>query len=94
MFTLIGSFCAKYLMFDLNPEELSPEELSFQKLKSDAKFEEKLACFLENDKEFGRFSLEHLKNLKIGTLMGSFCPKQKMSEFKIYRGYMCHNNEN
>ena len=34
-----------------------------------------------------------LKSVKIGTLMGSFCPKQKMYELKIYRGVMCHDNE-
>ena len=30
---------------------------------------------------------------KIGTLMGSFCPKQKRYDLKIYRGVMYHNNE-
>ena len=34
--------------------------------KSDAKFEEKLTCGLENDKEFGKFSPEHLKVPKLG----------------------------
>ena len=29
---------------------------------------------------------------QIGTLMGSFCPKQKMYELKIYRGVMSHDN--
>ena len=43
--TFIGSYCAKYLMFDLK----STEELSFMTLKGDAKFEEKQTCGLEND---------------------------------------------
>ena len=30
---------------------------------------------------------------KIGTLMASFCLKSKMYQFKIYRGVMCHDNE-
>ena len=34
-----------------------------------------------------------LKSLKIGILMGSFYPKEKMCELKIYRGVMCHDNE-
>ena len=34
-----------------------------------------------------------LESVKIGTLMGSFCPKQKMYELKIYSGVMCHDNE-
>ena len=43
--TLIGSFCAKYTMFDLK----NTEELSFMTLKSDAKFEENQTCGLEHD---------------------------------------------
>ena len=34
-----------------------------------------------------------LESLKIGTLMGFFCPKLKMHELKIYWGVMCHENE-
>ena len=34
-----------------------------------------------------------LKSVKIGTLMGSFCPKWKMYELKIYRAAICHDNE-
>ena len=56
--------CAKYITFDLK----STEELHFITLKSDAKFEEKLTCGLEN---FTRA----LESLKIGTSMGSFYPK-------------------
>ena len=33
------------------------------------------------------------KSVKIGTLMGSFCPKYKIYELKIYRGAMCHDSE-
>ena len=34
-----------------------------------------------------------LESLKIGTLMGFFCSKLKMYELKIYRGVMCHDND-
>ena len=34
-----------------------------------------------------------LESLKIGTLMGFFYPKYKMYDLKIYRGVMCHDNE-
>ena len=34
-----------------------------------------------------------LETLNIGTLMGFFCPKLKMYELKIYRGAICHDNE-
>ena len=53
-------------------------------LKSDAKFEEKLTCCLEND-------MSNLANFHQSTRecqnwnfdgMGSFCPKQKMYELK------------
>ena len=32
-------------------------------------------------------------SIKIGTLMGSFNPKWKNYELKIYRGVICHENE-
>ena len=34
-----------------------------------------------------------LESLKIGTLMGSFYPKWKIYELRIYRKVMCHDNE-
>ena len=34
-----------------------------------------------------------LESLKIGTLMGFFCPKLKMHELKIYWGVISHENE-
>ena len=44
-------------------------------LKSDAKFEEKLTCGLENDRRnLSRFC-KSTQKFKIGTLMGSFYPK-------------------
>ena len=33
------------------------------------------------------------ESVKIGTFMGSFCPKWKMHELKIYRGVMCNDTE-
>ena len=44
IFTLMGSFWAKYVLLDSK----SRVELSFMTLKSDAKFEEKLTCCLGN----------------------------------------------
>ena len=34
-----------------------------------------------------------LDSVKIGTLIGSFCPKQKMYELRIYSGIVCHDNK-
>ena len=62
-------------------------------LKSDAKFEETLTCSLKNDMRNLENFTRALKSVKIGTLIGSFCPKQKMYELKIYRGVMDHDNE-
>ena len=62
-------------------------------LKSDAKFEEKPTCGLENDMRNLKIFTRALESIKIGTLMGSFCPKCKMYELKIYKGVMCHDNE-
>ena len=45
IFTLMGSFWAKYILFELK----STEELSLITLKKYAKFEEKLTCRLGND---------------------------------------------
>ena len=60
---------------------------------SDAKFEEKLTCCLENDISNLTNFQQSTRSAKIGTLTGSFCPKSKMYELKIYRGVMCHDNE-
>ena len=62
-------------------------------LKSDAKFEEKLTCCLENDmRNLANFH-QSTESVKIGTLMGSFWPKQKINDLKIYRGVMCLDSE-
>ena len=70
----------------------STEELRFITLKSDAKFEQKLICGLKMTEVWQIFT-RAFENLKIGTFMGSLYPKQKMYEFKIYRGVLYHDNE-
>ena len=63
-------------------------------LNIDAKFEGKMTCAFKNDmRNLANFHQSMFESLKIGTLMGSFYPKQKMYELKIYRGVMCHDNE-
>ena len=58
-------------------------------LKGDANFEGKLTCGLGIWQIFTRA----LESLKIGTLIGSFNPKEKKYKLKIHRGVMCHDNE-
>ena len=63
-------------------------------LKIDAKFEGKLTCAFKNDmRNLANFHQSMFGSLKIGTLMGSFYPKQKMYGLKIHRGVLCHDNE-
>ena len=58
------------------------------------KFEGKPTCAFKNDmRNFTNFHQSMFESLKIGTFIGLFYPKQKMYELKIYRGVMCHDNE-
>ena len=62
-------------------------------MKSDAKFEDKLTCGLENDMSNMANFHQTIESLKIRTLIGSFNPKQKKYELKIYKGVTYHDNE-
>ena len=63
-------------------------------LNIDATFKEKLTCAFKNDMRNLAIVLQSMfGSLKIGTLMGFFHSKQKMFELKIYRGVLCHENE-
>ena len=63
-------------------------------LNTDAKFEGKMTCSIKNDiRNLANIHQNMLESVKIGTLMGSFYPKQNIYELKIYRGVFCHNNE-
>ena len=63
-------------------------------LMIDAEFEGKLTCAYKIDmKNLTDFHHTTFESLKIGTFVGSFSPRQKMYELKIYRGVMCHDNE-
>ena len=62
--------------------------------KTDANFEGKLTCASKNDmRNLANFYQSTFESLKFGTFTGSFYPKQKMYELKIYRGAVCHGNE-
>ena len=63
-------------------------------LNIDATFEGKLTCAFKNDmRNLANFHQSMFESLKIGILMGSFYPKQKMYELKIYRGDFCYDSE-
>ena len=62
-------------------------------LKSDAKFEKKLTCCLENDmRNLANFH-QSTRKCQNWDFDGIFCPKQKRYDLKIYRGVMCHDHE-
>ena len=74
IYTLIGPFCEKYVMVDLNKYR----GFTFHDIReSDAKFEEKLTSGLENNMmNLANFHQSTRKlGLKIGTFMGYFYPK-------------------
>ena len=71
-------------------------------LESDAKFEKKSDLWFGKwHEEFGKFSLEHTKVLKLGLLFGPFIQSRKcmslkftrVYELKIYKGVVCYDNE-
>ena len=53
-----------------------------------------LTCASKNEmRNFASFHNSTFESLKIRTFIGSFYPKQKINELKIYSGVMCHDNE-
>ena len=62
-------------------------------LRSYVNFEEKLTSGLKKDMRIWQIFTRALESVKIGTLMGSFRPKKKRYDLKIYREVMCHDNE-
>ena len=64
-------------------------------LNNDAKLEGKLTCAFKNDmRNLEKFEHQSMfESLKVWTFIGSFYPKQKMYELKIYRVVMCYDNE-
>ena len=63
-------------------------------LKGNARFEGKLTSGLKKDMRICQIFTRALEIVKIGALMGYFCPKQKRYDLKTHRGDMCHDNEN
>ena len=78
-------------MFELKK---SIVELFLMALNIDEKFEEKITCAFKNGmRNLANFYQSMFGSLKIGTLMGSYYPKGKMYELKIYWRVLCHDNE-
>ena len=62
-------------------------------LNIDATFGGKMTYVFKNDmRNLANFDQSMFESLKIGILMGSFYPKQKMYKLRIYRRVLCHDN--
>ena len=87
--TLTGSFCAKYKTFDIKKYRgvilHDTEEWCKISRKTDLWFGKWLGIW--------QIFTRALESVKIENLVGSFCPKWKMHELKIYRGVMCNYTE-
>ena len=60
----------------------------------DATIKGKLTCAFKNDvRNLLNVHQSMFGSLKIVTLMGSFYPKLKMHELKIYNGVLCHDSK-
>ena len=62
-------------------------------MKSDAKLDRALTRGRENNMIISQIFSRALQSLKLATFMGSFYPKYKINELKIYRGVTYHGNE-
>ena len=71
MFVVIGSLWPKIYCLSYK----GTDELSFMTLRGYANFEEKLTGGLKKDMRIWQIFTRALESVKIGTLMGSFCPK-------------------
>ena len=87
--TLIGSFCWKYIKFQLKKYRgvMSHDTEEWCKIwrKTDLLF--------QKWQEFGEFWPEHSKVSQICTLIGSYCAKYLMFDLKKYRGVTFHDTK-
>ena len=90
IFILMGSFWAKYILFELKKCRgiIFHETEEGQKTWSGIDF-----SFQNWHQKFDWFWPEHLKVSKVSTLMGSFSAKYMLFELKKYRGVIFHETE-
>ena len=88
--TLMGRSWPKYIMFQLKRYR----GVMFDCTQDWYKVWRKTGlCFQKLTWGIWQIFTRALESLQIGTLMASLCLKLKMYELKIYRGVMCHDNE-
>ena len=90
MFTLMGSFWVKYILFEMK----NYREVIFHETKEGYKIWGGIDLSFQNwHKEFGKFWPEHSRVSKMFTLMGSFWANYIFFELKKYRGVTFHETE-
>ena len=90
IFSLIGSFWAKYILLELKEYRW----VIFHETEEGYKIRRGINLSFQNwQKEFDKFWPERLKVWKIFTLMGSFWVKYILFELKTYRGVIFHETE-
>ena len=91
IFTLMGFFWAKYILFQLKKYR----GVIFRETEEGYTIWRGIACHFKIDiyKEFDKFWDEHLKVLKIFTLMDSFWAKYISFQLKKYRGVIFRETE-
>ena len=88
--TLIGPFCAKYIIFHLKKYW----GVIFHDTEESCKVWRKTSLqFRKWHEGFGKFSSEHSKISKICTLISCFWPKYKIFQLKTYRGVIFDSTE-
>ena len=89
-FILMGSFWAKYILFELKKYR----GIIFHETEERYKIWRGIDLPFQNwHKEFDKFWPEHSKVSKIFTLMGSFWAKYVLFELKKYSGIIFHETE-
>ena len=87
IFTLMGSFWAKFILFELKKYR----GVIFHETEEGCKIWGGIDLSFQSwHKEFDKFWPENRKVLKIFTLIGSFWAKYILLELKIYRGVIFH----
>ena len=87
--TLLGFFWPKHIIFGLR----KLREVIFHNTEEWCKnLKKNWLVVWEMTGAIWQIFTRALERFKIGTLMGSFCPNQKMHELKIYRGVICQDN--
>ena len=90
IYTLMGCLWPNYIMFELKKYR----GVMFDCTQDWYKVWRKTGlCFQKLTWGIWQIFTRALESLQIGTLMASFCLRLKMYELKIYRGIMCHENE-